>query len=194
VVADFDADGRDDLTVFRPSTGIWYIRRASDVIKPRQLQSLGSEIEVAQWGQAGDVPFAGDFDGDGRPDLTVFRPSNGVWYIRRSSDGNVIYRQWGLATDVPLVGDFDGTGRDDIAVYRPTNGTWYLLNGLDQAQFQQFGLAGDIPTAGDYDGDGQTDITVFRPSNGTWYGLTSSNQQFFTARFGLNGDQPTAGR
>jgi hypothetical protein len=59
---------------------------------------------MVQWGASGDVPFAGDFDGDGKSDVVVFRPSNGTWYIRYSSTGfsattpGVV--AWGMSGDL----------------------------------------------------------------------------------------------
>ena len=59
-----------------------------------------------QWGLFNDIPLAADFDGDGRTDLTVYRPSDGGWFIRYSSLGYAVnqwaYYQWGLSTDLPL--------------------------------------------------------------------------------------------
>lgn len=70
--------------------------------------------------------MAADFDGDGRSDLLVYRPSDGTWHVRYSSRGYSTATAstfgWGLPGDIPLVGDFDGDGRSELTVYRPTEG------------------------------------------------------------------------
>jgi hypothetical protein len=184
IAADFDGDGKRELTVFRPSTGEWFIN--------------GSV--VYQWGLPGDIPIAADFDGDGKTDLTVFRPSTGTWYIRYSSLGYSAANsyQWGLPGDIPIAGDFDGDGKTELTVWRPSDGTWYIRYsslGYSAANTYQWGLPGDIPIAGDFDGDGKTELTVWRPSDGTWYlrysslGYNAAN----TYQWGLPGDIPIAG-
>ncbi len=91
--------------------------------------------------------MSGDFDGDGRNDLTIYRPSNGVWFIWNSRDGTFDIRQFGTGEDIPVAGMYDGDDRTDIAVFRPSNGVWYIWNSSDNTyQFRQFGLTGDIPT------------------------------------------------
>lgn len=93
-----------------------------------QAQSAPPAPVAFQWGLSGDVAVSGDFDGDGKADLAVYRPSTGTWYIRQSSTNfaTFVAVQWGLSGDVPLPADFNGDGLTDLAVFRPTNGTWYV--------------------------------------------------------------------
>jgi glucose/arabinose dehydrogenase len=181
--ADFDGDFRTDLSVFRPSTGIWYITNSSN-----------NSIRQQQFGLNGDVPTPEDYDGDNISDIGVFRPSNGVWYNFRSSDNTVGITQFGLNGDIPAQGDFDGDGRADYAVFRPSTGVWYMQRSSNgSVLIQQFGLNGDIPTAGDYDNDGKYDIAVFRPSSGVWYRINSTNGSVSQLSFGLQSDIPSIG-
>ncbi len=138
-----------------------------------------------------------DYDGDGRTDVAVFRPSTGFWFIIRSSTNSSFATQFGQANDVPVPGDYDGDGRDDLAVYR--NGTWFLNQSTAGMRVVNFGAAGDLLVPADYDGDGREDIAVFRPSNGFWYiirSLTNSSSlgiPFESIKFGQTGDVPVPG-
>lgn len=72
--------------------------------------------------------MAADFDGDGRPDIAVFRSTKGNWYICGSRGGfvSVITHQWGRAADIPMAADYDGDGHVDLAVYRRGTGEWFI--------------------------------------------------------------------
>lgn len=133
-----------------------------------------------------------DFDGDGKGDIGIFRPSNGSWYVRLSSNGNNSGAGWGIAGDMPEPADFDGDSRSDFVIFR--SGVWYLVHSSNlTTHARHFGANGDIPVAGDYDGDAKADFAVFRPSNGTWYILNSSDGQLQAVQFGMNGDKPVPG-
>jgi hypothetical protein len=135
-----------------------------------------------------------DFDGDGRTDASVFRPSDGNWYVSKSSDGALQVATWGLSTDELTPGDFDGDGKTDFAVYRPSNSGWYILQSSTGTVYSlTWGGSSDIPVAGDYDGDGKTDIAVWRPSDGNWYVYQSSNQSSMVVNYGQSGDIPVVG-
>ena len=131
-----------------------------------------------------------DFDGDGRADVSVFRPSDRVWYLNKSTDG-FSATQFGLPTDKITPADYDGDGRTDISVYR--DGTWYWLNSSDNSfRTRQFGIASDIPVPADYyEGSGRSELAVYR--NGTWWILNLSNNQATTIQFGLAKDKPVVG-
>jgi hypothetical protein len=146
-----------------------------------------------QWGVNGDVPVGGDYDGDNRTEFTVFRPSNGTWYIFQSRTQQFSAVQWGQSGDKLVPADYDYDGITDIAVFRPSNGTWYVRRSSDNGLTAfQFGISSDIPLTGDFDGDGRADFAVYRPSSGTWY-LQQTTAGFRAVQFGISTDQPVPG-
>jgi hypothetical protein len=134
---------------------------------------------------------ASDFDGDGLTDISIFRPSNGQWWVLRSLDGSSSVTQFGNLSDVITPGDYTGDGIIDIAFWRPSTGEWFILRSEDSSFFSfPFGSTADIPAPADFDGDGKTDVAVFRPSSSTWFILRSGDGGTTINQFGINTDRP----
>ena len=184
VDGDFDGDAKTDLSVYRPTTGEWFVSRSG-----------GGLLQVV-WGvpSLGDIPVHVDYDGDKRQDVAIYRPTDAIWYIIQSSNGAAQAIRWGSSGDVPVSADYDGDGRTDVGVFRPATGTWYVRYTRDGAAFAaQWGAATDVPVPGDYDGDRRADIVVFRPADGVWYIRYSSTGAATGLQWGARGDVPVPG-
>lgn len=186
VVADFDGDLKTDVSVFRPSSGAWYIRR-----------SFTNSPTATVFGINNDIVTPGDYDGDGRTDISVWRA--GTFYVLRSSNSTVLFQQWGQTLDDPrVVADYDGDKKTDFAVTRnsaiPGDPVFWsiLLSSNGTTRNLQWGVSGDVGVHGDYDGDGSNDITVFRPSSNTFYVLRSSDGMLQSQQWGLSGSDTIA--
>ena len=132
-----------------------------------------------------------DYDGDGKTDISIFRPNVGQWWYLRSTDNVGKAFEFGQGSDKIVPADFTGDGITDIAFWRPSTGQWFVLRSEDNSFFAfDFGANGDIPIPGDFDGDGKADAAVFRPSNATYFIMKSSDSGLIIQQFGQNGDVP----
>jgi uncharacterized delta-60 repeat protein len=137
-------------------------------------------------------PTLFDYDGDGRADRTVQRPSNDLWYLLRTTAGYTAMT-WGVAGDLLAPADYDGDGKTDIAVFRPSTGTWHIVNSGNGAFLTyNWGADGDLPVPADHNADGKADLVLFRQSDGMFYRRMSDNS-FSNVSFGVTGDKPVIG-
>ncbi len=177
-----------------PSQGRWFLYDGS-----------GGLVSSFYFGNPGDYPFMGDWDGDGVETPGLYRQSDGYVYLRNSNTAGPgeIKFFFGNPGDVPIAGDFNNDGFDTVSIYRPSNQTFYIINklgkndgGLGAAEFSYvFGNPGDKPFVGDFDGDGVETVGLHRESTGLVYFRNTHTQGNADAQFifGDPGDKIIAG-
>jgi hypothetical protein len=201
IVGDYDGDGKADVAVYRAGAAsgdqsFWFFRGS--------LNNPSGNVTYVPWGQNGDFPAPGDYDGDAKRDFVIQRNNGGgqarFWMLRTTAGFDSIV--FGTPTDVIVPGDYDADGKTDIAVVRSAAGqlNWFVrpsstgvINGSPTAIFGA--SATDFPTQGDYDGDGKTDFAVWRPSatgGASAFWALGSTVGAFSVPFGQNGDYPVA--
>jgi FG-GAP-like repeat len=138
-------------------------------------------------------PFTGDFNGDARTDVALFRLApgwktmpvafangDGSWHITNSDIGD--FAGWLATPGVQAVtGDFAGDGLTDVALIRweagwktiPVafangDGSWRISNS-DVGDFAGWAATpGVYVLTGDFDGDTRTDVALIRRAGGGW--------------------------
>ncbi|MBV9215107.1 MAG: VCBS repeat-containing protein [Acidobacteria bacterium] len=157
---DFNNDGKSDFSIYRQRSASgssnleWYVR------------FNGSSAESYNvWGLAADYLTPGDYDGDGKADIAVWRNDpEPAYYIIQSSNGVLRNFKFGKQNDFPVPADYDGDGKTDPAVWREGQQAqfWYQSSKYGGQVMVPWGSFGDTPVTGDFNGDGLADFRVMR--------------------------------
>ena len=152
LAGDFDADGCDTVSIYRSSEARWYVINELGA----NNGGLGAADFSYLFGDQGDIPFVGDWNGDGIDTPGLRRFTNGFVYIRNTNSQGNAEQSWfyGDNGDHVFTGDYNGDGIDSIGLYRPANTTIYLRDSLSTGnannQFQ-IGTPNSKPVAGRFD-------------------------------------------
>ena len=150
IAGDFDGDGCDSVSIYRPSEHRFYIINT--------LGDDGAGLGVAEasysFGNPGDQPFSGDFDGDGIDTVGVYRSATSTVYLQNKHAGGAADREFtfGERSDTIVAGAWTG-GADTVGVYRPSTGTFHARHsntpGTADASYE-YGYAKFRPIAGSF--------------------------------------------
>ena len=191
-----DGDGANAVATARPRLDRvgWRGENLRDGLWTRRI-TADSELATPEtvdepFGKIDGIPFAGDFDGDGKDERGVF--ANGKWFIDANGNGlwddEDLFVHWGKSGDRPITGDWDGDGKSELGIIRGAS------------QTSPSNPAEGSALVGDFDGDGKDSVGVFH--EGWWRfdldggGLDSGRR--LTARepwipLGAQGDLPVVG-
>jgi len=204
ITGDWNGSGTTKVGVYRSSNGLFILDYDGD----GQLTAADKVYSFGVGTQPGDIPVVGDWNGDGRSKIGLFRQGF-FWILDTNGNGTFdagdqSFAYGGVPGDVPIVGDWNGSGTSKVGVFRAgflwildTNGN-HTVDAGDQI-FPFGGVPGDVPVVGDWNGDGRTKVGVFRM--GFFWVLDTNGNQTFDAGTdqafafgGVSGDKPLVGR
>jgi hypothetical protein len=157
LAGDFNGDGCDTLSIYRPSEARFYIMNELG----ENEGGLGAADFSFLFGNQGDKPVVGDWDGDGIDEIGLHRETTGFFYYRNTLTTGVADGQFffGDPGDRFVAGDWGVVDSVDTpAMFRPSNNTFYfrhtLTEGNADSQFVWTGAGSSwLPVAGDFTTD-----------------------------------------
>jgi hypothetical protein len=199
------------IGIFRSDTGEWFLDRSGN----GQWDGCAVDICVSSFGQPGELPVIGSWNGAGTSNIGTFDPTADIWRLDRNGndqwDGCAVdtcITSFGQSADYPVPRRISGFNEIIIGTFQPQQGLWkFDLNGnrtfdgcsIDECD-ENFGKLGDIPIVGDWNGSGTEHIGVFRPNTRAWYLDANGNGRWDGCRldkclgqFGVDGDLPVVG-
>jgi hypothetical protein len=160
----------DTIGVYKD--GNWALRNSNSAGSP--------DITTVFGGDPSDLPVTGDWNGDGRDTIGIYRSSTAIFYLSDTNTAPTITYSFvfGNPGDTPFAGKWaSDMTHDGVGVYRNSNGILFqkkeLISGFGD-YFAVFGDPGDQGIAGDWENNGYDSIGIYRSGNQTWY-LTNNS-------------------
>ncbi|HEX2229509.1 MAG TPA: hypothetical protein VHM64_20425 [Candidatus Binatia bacterium] len=108
---DWDGEGKTKIATFEAASGSWLIDANGNSVR----DACGVDRCYSRFGQNGDIPVAGDWDGSGKTKIGIFRPSSGQWFLDKNGNGqldscgiDICINGFGKPGDKPVVGKWLG--------------------------------------------------------------------------------------
>ncbi|MEJ7590090.1 MAG: hypothetical protein WKF77_00925 [Planctomycetaceae bacterium] len=140
LIGDLNGDGYDDVVAVRVNGGFldWYVHYATPGATPYPTNDSTVSVNASfTFGLSTDIPQIGDFNGDGRADVTAVRAGGGTftWYVHDADAGANPYPlhpgtgagqpvdhtyTFGSDLAIPVVGNWDNNGNDNLGVVEDT--------------------------------------------------------------------------
>jgi FG-GAP-like repeat len=184
-VCDLNADGYDDVFMFRASSNDWSVNLSNG------FNNFIAQRWGGAWGTDG-AHFIGNFDGDTQPngkhrcDILMARTWAGDFTVNISTGTNFVGQVWAggnPSTDGPVhVGDVTGDGKTDVFMFKTATNNWSVnVSAGNNFTAQHWG--GDWGTdgpifVGDLDGDGDDDVFMWRAAMNWWSVNLSTRTNF----------------
>ncbi len=162
--------GEDSVGTYNPASGTFFLRFTNN--------SGDADVPAFNFGAGlhGQLPIAGDWNGDGVSTIGLYDPNSALFSLRNFNDAgpaDILPFTLGAPQGLPIVGDWNGDGTDSVGVYNPATATFQLVNGqgANPGPITQFrvGIPGWIPVAGDWNGNGFDSVGVYNPQTATFF-------------------------
>lgn len=141
IPGDFNGDECDTVSIYRPSAARFFIVNSLG----EDGRGLGAADMDFKFGNLGDSPLVGDWDGDLVDGVGVLRSSTGVAHLAGSLSTDAPTTTVSISkSDKPVVGRWDVV--DAVATYQPASGN-FNLPGTEPLQY---GNSHTAPIAGDF--------------------------------------------
>jgi len=154
IAGDFNADGCDTVSIYRPSNQTFYVINELGTSDG----GLGAADYSYVFGNPGDKPFMGDFNGNGQDTPGLHRESTGLVYYRNTNTQGNADNQFifGDPGDRFVAGDWTGDGIDTPGLFRPANITFFLRHensqgNADESFWIEWSSPSWLPVAGRFD-------------------------------------------